>query len=79
MATVKVGDKIRIKERANWPSPPGYRLASAEGTVVKWIEYDEVMEDFQEYVLVRLEKAEGDAKVYIGNEMFFKAENLDKL
>jgi hypothetical protein len=79
MAEIKVGDRVRIKDRPDWPKPPGYRLANAEGVVTKWVEYDEVMEEFQEYVYVRLEKAEGEAKVYIGNEMFFPAGNLEKI
>ena len=79
MAKIKVGDRVRIKKRANWPSPPGYRLTNAEGTVVKWVEYDEAMEEFQDFVYVHLEKAKGDGKVYIGNDMFFRAENLEKI
>jgi len=79
MAKIKVGDKVRIKEQADWPAPPGYRLARAEGTVVKWVEYDEVMAEFANYVMVQLEKAEGDGKVYIGNSFFFRAENLEKI
>ena len=79
MAEIKVGDRVRIKERTNWPSPPGFRLANAEGTVVKWVEYDEVMEEFPEFILVKLEKAEGEGKVYIGNNMFFQEENLEKI
>jgi hypothetical protein len=79
MAKVTVGDKVRIKDRTNWPSPPGYRLANAEGTVVKWVDWDEVIEQFQDYVHVKLEKAEGEGKVYIGNNMFFRVENLEKI
>lgn len=79
MAEIKMGDKVRIKGRADWPSPPGYIFANAEGTVTRWVEYDEVMEDYQEYIYVRLEKAEGDAKVYIGNGMFFLVNNLERI
>ena len=79
MVKIKVGDRVRIKDRANWPTPPGYRLANAEGTVVKWLEYEEVMEEFPEFILVNLEKAEGEGKVYIGNRMFFQEENLEKV
>ena len=79
MAKIKVGDRVRIKDRANWPSPPGYRLANAEGTVRKWLEYEEVMEEFPEFILVRLEKAEGEGKAYIGNDMFFQEDNLEKI
>jgi hypothetical protein len=79
MATIKVGDKVRIKDRAHWPSPPGYRFANAEGTVVKWVEYDETMEDFKDFVYVHIEKAQGEGNVYIGNNMFFFAENVEKI
>jgi hypothetical protein len=79
MAEIKVGDRVRIKDRADWPSPPGYRFAYAEGTVIKWIEYDEIMEDYKDYAYVRLEKAAGNAEVYIGNEMLFLVENLEKI
>ena len=50
MAEVKLGDRVRIKDRANRPSPPGYIFANAGGTVTKWIEYEEVIEDYQEYI-----------------------------
>jgi len=79
MAKIKVGDKVRIKKRTDWPSPPGYRLANAEGTAVKWVESEDVMEDFQDYVYIQLEKAEGEGKVYIGNKMFFRAEDLERI
>ena len=72
MANIKVGDRVRIKDRADWPTPPGYRLAKAEGMVVKWLEYEEVMEEFPEFILIELEKADGKGKVYIGNKMFFR-------
>jgi hypothetical protein len=35
MSKIKEGDTVRIKERADWPSPPGYRLANMEGKVIK--------------------------------------------
>jgi hypothetical protein len=79
MAEIKTGDKVRIKSRKDWPSPPGFRLANAEGTVVKWVEYDEVMEAFQDFVYVHLEKAEGEGRVYIGNNMAFRVEDLEKI
>jgi len=53
MVEVKLGDRVRIKDRANWPSPPGYLFANAEGTVIKWIEYEQVMEDYQEYIYIQ--------------------------
>jgi hypothetical protein len=34
MSNVKAGDLIRIKDRSDWPSPPGYQLANSEGDVI---------------------------------------------
>jgi hypothetical protein len=34
MINIKIGDTIRINDRADWPSPPGYRLADSEGEVI---------------------------------------------
>jgi hypothetical protein len=79
MAKIKVGDRVRIKGRKDWPSPPGFRFASAEGTVGKWVEYDDVMEGFEDFVYVHLEKAEGEGEVYIGNNMLFRVEDLEKI
>jgi len=38
MSNIKVGEKIRIKDRLDWPSPPGYQLANSEGDVISIIE-----------------------------------------
>jgi hypothetical protein len=35
MANVKAGDRVRIKNRPDWPLPTGYKLAGAEGEVVE--------------------------------------------
>jgi len=77
MAEIKVGDKVRVKNRKDWPSPPGYRLANAEGTVIKWVEWDETMEEFRDYALVRLEKTV--AEEYIGKAEVFRVANLEKV
>ncbi|WP_258359865.1 hypothetical protein [Moorella sulfitireducens (nom. illeg.)] len=80
MAGLKLGDKVRIRDRSDWPSPPGFRLANAEGTIVKWIEYEKPMEDFKDdYVYVHIEKAGGEGQVYIGNCMFFRVEDVEKI
>ena len=34
MSKIIVGDMVRIKDRSEWPSPPGYRLANLEGKVI---------------------------------------------
>ena len=79
MSEIKIGDRVRIKGDKDWPSPPGFRLENAEGTVGKWVEYDDVMEGFEDFVYVHLEKAEGEGKVYIGNNMLFLAKDLEKI
>ena len=77
MAEIKVGDKVRFKDRKDWPSPPGYALAKSEGTVVKWVAYDEVQEEFRNYTHVKIEKS--DTKDYIGITVFVRVENLEKI
>lgn len=76
MATIKIGDRVRVKDRKDWPIPP-YRLANSEGVVVKMAEWGEVLEEFQEYVKVQIEKS--GAKEYIGTPLIFRVENLEKM
>ena len=79
MDTFKAGDKVRIKDRTDWPSPPGYRFAGTEGTVVNWFVWEEPMNAFFPYVVhVHIEKSPG-AKEYLGNDMPFPVENLEKI
>ena len=77
MTKIKAGDKVRIKDRKDWPKPPGYKLANSEGTVVKWIEWQELLEDFQEYAHVKIAKSA--VKEFIGKTTVFKVENLEKI
>ena len=80
MAEFRVGDKVRIKAQKDWPSPPGFVFANAEGTVVKWLEYDKVLEGFEDFVYVQIEKADGPAEVYVtSNPKFFRVEDLEKI
>jgi hypothetical protein len=79
MATFALGDNVRIKARKDWPTPPGYRFAKAEGTVDRWVSFDEAMKEFGDFVFVRIDKAQGEGKEYIGNKLFFRAENLEKI
>lgn len=79
MTGIKLGDRVRVKDKTGWPSPPGFVLANAEGTVIKWVEYDEVMEEFQDFALVSLDKAQGAGKVYVGNKMYLRVEDLEKI
>jgi hypothetical protein len=79
MGSIEVGDRVRIRYGETWPSPPGYRFDHAEGVVVKWVEYDEAMVDFKDFVYVHLEKAEGEGKAYVGSSLMFRTENLEKV
>jgi hypothetical protein len=76
----ETGERVRIKAPSDWPSPPGYRFAGAEGTVVKWVEYDAVMADFTEAVMcVRLERVPADAEAYAGDALVFRVEDVERL
>jgi hypothetical protein len=77
MAKFQIGDKVRVKDRKDWPTPPGYTLAGSEGTVIKICEWTEVLEEFQEYVKVEIEKTKAD--INIGSHMIFLEENLEKM
>ena len=54
----KVGDKVKIKDRTDWPSPPGYRLANLTGRVVEGLGLDdsEETEEFRDFVDIQLDK-----------------------
>jgi hypothetical protein len=77
MAEFKTGDKVRITNRKNWPSPPGYPMANTEGTVCELWATEEVLKDFQDFVNVRIDKTK--AKVDIGTTLIFRRENLEKI
>lgn len=58
MSEINVGDRVKIKDRPDWPTPPGYRLAESEGIVIKIWEQDgpDGSEPLQNYVSVRIIK-----------------------
>jgi len=78
MANFNVGDKVRIKERADWPKPPGYLFANAEGTV-EHSDFDELMTDFQHVVFIKLEKVGDKAKVYKGIGLWFLTDIVERI
>lgn len=80
MTEIKVGDRVRVKDRPDWPSPPGYRLANSEGTVIQiWEENaPEHAEIFNEYVEVKLEKTES-SEMDISHSYNFRREALEKI
>ncbi len=75
----QVGDRIIVNGRPEWPDPPGYRFTGAEGTVVRWVEYDEVLLGFSDYVYVRIDKAGDRGAAYEGGRYCFHADNLIKV
>lgn len=78
--TLQVGDRVRIKHKPDWPQPPGYAFAAAEGSVVKWVEYDAAMADFVDMVVcVRLESVPGEGEDYVGSTLMFLSDDLDRL
>ena len=50
MIDIKEGDRVRIKDRPDWPLPTGYKLANAEGRVF------EITEEPEGYITVLLDK-----------------------
>jgi hypothetical protein len=77
MSDLKTGDKVRIKDRSNWPTPPGYPLANSEGIVVGLWETEEATKDFPDYVNVRIDKTKSWAEP--GTTLVFRRENLEKI
>jgi hypothetical protein len=79
MAKFNIGDKVRIKNQPDWPTPPGYRFNGAEGTVVA-SDFDELMGEFQQHmVFVKLEKAGELAREYVvDNGFWFLTDIVEK-
>ena len=79
MYKIKVGHKVRIRSKPDWVNPPGFRFGNAEGTVIRWSLDDALMENFKDFAYIRVEKAEGDGKVYTGDTLMFRVEDLEKI
>ena len=73
MAEIKAGDRVRIKDRSEWPSPPGYNWANSEGLVIK----AEEPEGFEEFFEVQIEKSRAD--IDIGTTLIFRLEALERI
>lgn len=71
MSEIKVGDRVRIKDRPGWPSPPGYRLANTEGIV------NQIREEAG-FVMLRVEKTGIDV-LEPGTSMVFRMESVEKI
>ena len=77
MAKFNIGDKVRIKDQPDWPNPPGFVFADAQGTVVHSY-FDELMEDYEHLVFVRLDKVGDKAKVYKDVGLWFLTDQVEK-
>lgn len=77
MAQFKIGDKVRIKDQADWPKPPGFVFAGAEGTVAH-SDFDDVMEDYGHLVFVKLEKVSNKAEAYKDVGLWFLTDQVAK-
>jgi hypothetical protein len=67
----KVGDRVRVSHRADWPMPGGYQLANQLGTVADKIDFP------QGYVLIRMDEAcTGiDTRVPLG----FRTDSIERM
>ena len=80
MDNFKIGDKVKIKAAPdNWPNCNEFTLLGAEGSVSEWFDWPEVMKSFTEYIYVRIDKAQGEAKIYEDTEMLFHDHTLQKM
>lgn len=78
MMDIKVGDRVRVKPQAGWPIPPGYRFEGAEGTVVKWVQYDDAMADFKDFVIcLKMDTGKGEAAEYVGSTLLFRVQDVE--
>ena len=67
MELIKVGDRVKLKDRPDWPG--GYKLANSEGTVF------EVQEKWG-YVFIHLEKT--GAPVDVGSTLTLRQDMVEK-
>ena len=74
-AKINIGDRVRIKNRKDWPSPPGYKLANSEGQVVEVEDWAE--EDVEGFIKVQLQKTKSDFE--IGTQLTLRSEAVEKI
>jgi hypothetical protein len=70
MSNIKVGDMVKIKGRADWPSPLGYPLANSEGDVIG------VRED-EGFVIIHLVKT--SMALLKDTSLTFRLDDVEKL
>jgi hypothetical protein len=69
MNKIKAGDMVRIKDRTDWPSPPGYQLADTEGEVLRIKE--------EGFVTIRVVKT--NTSIPKETNLTLRLENLEKV
>jgi hypothetical protein len=67
---IKAGDRVKIKDRKDWPSPPGYPLAKSQGNVIS-------VREEEGFVAVHLMKT-GVAPLK-DTILTFRLENIEKV
>jgi hypothetical protein len=71
VANIKVGDRVKIFDRPDWPVPTGYKLANLEGRIA------EIVENPEGYVTVLLDKDAAGIDTRI--PLAFRAEAVEKI
>jgi hypothetical protein len=75
---IKVGDRVKIKDRPEWPSPPGFKLAGSEGRVIQIGDSEEFINGLVEgFLTVQLDKP--TAYFEIGTQLTLQVEAVEKL
>jgi hypothetical protein len=72
MSQIKAGDIVRVKDRLDWPSPPGYKLNKSEGQVAS-------VNEEQGFVAIRLVKTDTDIpnELPIDTTITLRLENVE--
>ena len=70
MSDIKAGDMVRVKDRSDWPSPPGYPMANSEGKVIS-------VRDEEGFITLRISKTTPEILNDIG--MTFRLDDVEKL
>jgi|WetSurMetagenome_2_1015567.scaffolds.fasta_scaffold218003_1 hypothetical protein len=70
MSIIKTGDMVRIKDRSDWPSTPGYRLANSEGDVIS-------VREEEGFVIVRLVKT--SVAILKDTALAFRLDAIEKI
>jgi ribosomal protein L19 len=68
MAEFQVGDRVRVKDRPEWPGR--YKLTGSEGSITR-------LQEPAGYVMVRVERTE--ASVIPGTTLVFRSDAVEKI